>query len=155
MEALRQILYRSMSRVAVTDRVLLDIQAASARNNPGRRISGFLLYRSGLFVQYLEGPAPTVEYTLSRVIRDGRHHDLVMLADEISSTRLVGSWHMMVMNMEGMGPVSDQLLTPLSPMLRAMLSMPSLRRPEHRKLLERVERIRDGLEGAVEARRAG
>ena len=145
-EPIRQIIYRSIASLAVNDRLLLDIASAASRNNPHHRVSGFLLFRSGLFVQYLEGPPSRVAYLLDRVERDRRHHDIVRLADLMSESRLVGSWHMMVMNLEKCAQFTDDMSSPLCPMLKSILAMPKLRREEHAPLFDRVLRLYDELD---------
>lgn len=74
--------------------VLLDILAASRRNNPKNGITGMLLYKDGTFLQVLEGERDKVESLYKHIERDGRHRSLLTLLSENIAERSFGEWSM-------------------------------------------------------------
>jgi hypothetical protein len=81
---------------ASTDAQALDrIISTSQRWNPARAITGVLVFGSGVFFQWLEGPRANVTGLLERIKADPRHQDLVVLnEDEDVRDRLFPNWAM-------------------------------------------------------------
>jgi hypothetical protein len=52
------------------------IRASALKRNEPAGIATALLYQSGWFVQWKEGPGPQLLETMDRVASDRRHHDL-------------------------------------------------------------------------------
>ena len=55
---------------------------------------GLLLYDGTRFLQYLEGPASTVDVTMARIIADQRHFAHSVLIEEEISERQFADWDM-------------------------------------------------------------
>jgi hypothetical protein len=99
---LTALVYVSRSSVNI-DPVLLDeIATTGERNNQHRQITGLLLSKFGLFMQYLEGPTAAVERLLAHVGNDIRHHSLMVLHQSNCETRLFPDWGMRSMNFQGL-----------------------------------------------------
>lgn len=77
-----RILYRSEAVVPFGDAALAELSALSARRNAARGIGGFLVERSGVFVQLIEGPEDAVDGLFGRILRDPRHRDVEVLVRE-------------------------------------------------------------------------
>ncbi len=79
-----------------TDTSALDrIIGSSQRRNPVWAITGVLVFGSGVFFQWLEGPRANVTRLLDRIKADARHQDLVVLnEDEEVRERLFPQWAM-------------------------------------------------------------
>jgi hypothetical protein len=92
---LYSVVYCSRAAV-VTDTAALDaIIATSQRRNPALGITGVLVFGSGVFFQWLEGPRAHVTRLLERIRADPRHQDLVVLNhDEEVRERLFPQWAM-------------------------------------------------------------
>lgn len=75
-----QLMYISDAAVEMSDDTLVDIREANLRHNPRAGIHGALMYRSGLFLQLLEGPGAEVEKTFERICRDRRHTNIRVIA---------------------------------------------------------------------------
>ena len=73
--------------------ILLDARRCNARDD----VTGALICRDDLYIQFLEGPAEAIESTYGRIARDDRHIDVLPLtrrkipADE----RLFPKWAML------------------------------------------------------------
>ncbi|WP_443025278.1 BLUF domain-containing protein [Sphingomonas sp. QA11] len=63
-------------------------------NNKIFEITGVLACKSGRFLQVLEGPKEAVEDTFLRIVRDDRHHDLLLLSRRVTTRREFGEWDM-------------------------------------------------------------
>ena len=71
--------------------ILLDARRANARD----AITGALICRADVYLQWLEGPEDKVRKTLERIERDDRHLDVrVHFADYVSD-RVFGQWAML------------------------------------------------------------
>lgn len=91
---MQQLLYRSYARdVLLADQVFAIIES-SARDNPSRDLTGFLIYAQDQFVQYLEGPAESLDLLLADLARDRRHRDLAILHRQSAPARVFPGWRM-------------------------------------------------------------
>ncbi len=71
------------------------IIAVARRNNLRRHITGWLVYSSGIFFQWLEGRREDVERLMSTISADPRHEAIVVLSEtEEIRERLFSAWDM-------------------------------------------------------------
>ncbi len=71
------------------------IIATARRNNAIHGITGMLVFGSGVFFQWLEGPRESVLRLMGLIQRDARHERVVMLSEtEESRERLFPDWDM-------------------------------------------------------------
>lgn len=70
--------------------ILVDARRANARDG----ITGALIARHDLFVQYLEGSEAAVDATYARIAADDRHVDLRLILREPVAERLFPDWAM-------------------------------------------------------------
>lgn len=76
---------------AAVDR-LIDF---SQRRNAARGITGVLVFGSGVFFQWIEGPPANVQSLIANLHDDTRHHDIVTLDRSIEKReRLYPNWEM-------------------------------------------------------------
>ena len=67
----------------------------SQRRNVAREITGVLVFGSGVFFQWVEGPPAEVERLIANLQGDPRHHDIVTLDRSIDKReRLYPHWEM-------------------------------------------------------------
>ena len=66
----------------------------SRYNNDKNNITGALLCRDDLYLQYLEGPEKEIDSTYSKIIRDDRHTEVQLLKSGMSTRRLFANWAM-------------------------------------------------------------
>jgi len=94
--SLIRLVYASESRlVDANRRAELDSILASARRfNDQNGITGFLLATEKAFAQVLEGPQDIVAETYGRIVVDGRHTALRLLAEEAIAERSFAGWTM-------------------------------------------------------------
>lgn len=92
---LHQVVYCSRAGNDVDDAVVARIVAASNRHNPERGITGLLVYGSGVFFQWIEGPRAQIARLMAILHDDPRHHDIIMLSEtEEVRERLFPAWDM-------------------------------------------------------------
>jgi hypothetical protein len=85
-----------------TDEAVVDgIIATARKNNPRMGITGLLVFGSGIFFQWLEGPRDNIASLLVQLRRDPRHDTLVVLSeDEEVRERLFPDWDMELVTAE-------------------------------------------------------
>lgn len=71
--------------------ILMDARAANTRDG----VTGALICRRDLFLQYLEGPPAKIKATFARIRRDDRHVEVVRRSEGPIDGRLFGSWAML------------------------------------------------------------
>lgn len=73
---------------------LAGILVVARRNNLRDGITGALICREDLYLQLLEGPHQAVAAAFERILRDGRHSDVVPLLSCDAEARLFPGWAM-------------------------------------------------------------
>lgn len=92
---LYNLVYCSRATPGVDDAAVAQIIAASRRLNPARGITGLLVFGSGIFFQWLEGPRDSVIELMTRLKTDARHDSIVQLTvTEEVRERLFPDWDM-------------------------------------------------------------
>lgn len=90
---IKQVIY--VSKPIDFDKKILDqILLQSAINNEKNNITGALICRSDLYLQFLEGPAHKIDDLYSRINTDTRHRDVKLLEETRSKRRLFSNWAM-------------------------------------------------------------
>lgn len=93
--ALYNLVYCSRATPDVDDAVVQDIIATARRRNPEHGVTGLLVFGSGIFFQWLEGPRDNVTALMSRLRIDSRHDSIVLLSEvEEVRERLFPDWDM-------------------------------------------------------------
>lgn len=71
--------------------ILLDARRANQRDG----ITGALICRGDIYLQWLEGPEDKVRDALARIRRDDRHLDVTLHVAEPVAERVFGEWAML------------------------------------------------------------
>ena len=74
--------------------MLGNILMRSRRNNARDDITGALICRADLYLQWLEGPQAAVEATYAKILKDDRHLDIVRRITRPAITRMFPEWSM-------------------------------------------------------------
>ena len=74
--------------------MLGNILMRSRRNNERDGITGALICRADLYLQWLEGPQPAVEATYAKIVKDDRHLDIVRRLTRPATERMFPQWSM-------------------------------------------------------------
>ena len=90
---IKQVIYVSKP-VGFDEEILNSILTLSRFNNERSQITGALICRSDLYLQYLEGPAHKIDSVYSKIKIDDRHEDVRLLEDGRSRRRLFSNWAM-------------------------------------------------------------
>ena len=92
---LYNVVYCSRATHGVDDAAVDRIIATSRRWNPARGITGLLVFGSGIFFQWLEGPRDNVMELMAALKTDSRHENVVPLSTtEEVRERLFPDWDM-------------------------------------------------------------
>jgi Sensors of blue-light using FAD len=91
--SLSQIIYASQP-FGFNEGVLDDILTVSRRKNAQDEITGALICRADMYLQYLEGPEVALEATYARICHDDRHLEINCLMSRSIDTRLFPKWAM-------------------------------------------------------------
>jgi len=73
---------------------LNGILVTSVDNNKRDQITGALICRSDLYLQYLEGPAESIHETFNKIQHDDRHVEIKVLKEGMHAERLFPKWAM-------------------------------------------------------------
>lgn len=93
--ALHHFVYCSRAADGVDDAEVVRIVESAQRNNLARGITGILVYGSGVFFQWIEGPPVQIQKLIASLHSDTRHYDIVSLSQsEEEHERLYPCWEM-------------------------------------------------------------
>jgi hypothetical protein len=96
-EQVARIVYASQSRISGSVYAEMErIRGAAMRHNPPLGVHTALLYQSGWFVQWKEGPGDAMVSLMARVARDSRHHSLRVIHSSHGPRLLDGPWSMAI-----------------------------------------------------------
>lgn len=76
---------------AILNSILVDARRANARDD----ITGALICRADIYLQWLEGPEEQVKKTLERIARDDRHLEMKLHVADSVPERVFGQWAML------------------------------------------------------------
>lgn len=88
------IVYSSSASHPFDDGELSALLALSRENNARNGLTGMLLYRSGRFLQVIEGPGDVLRERMSIIAADPRHLDVHILLQETIDERQFPDWTM-------------------------------------------------------------
>lgn len=92
---LYNVVYCSRATEGVDDAAVQRIIDTARRWNPAQGITGLLVFGSGIFFQWLEGPRDNVTQLMANIKADPRHQEIVPLsAVEEVRERLFPDWDM-------------------------------------------------------------
>jgi Sensors of blue-light using FAD len=108
---LYNVVYCSRATAGVDDAAVARIIESSRRGNPARGITGLLVFGSGIFFQWLEGPRDTVTELMEILKTDPRHENVVSLTEsEEVRERLFPEWDMELVTTENIRDVLQDAL---------------------------------------------
>lgn len=94
MENLHQVIYISMATKKMSEKAMDRLLDQATKNNEKTGITGLLLYRSGLFMQYLEGEKLAVSALYNKIKNDRRHKSLIKMHEKTIGSRIFKDWAM-------------------------------------------------------------
>ena len=103
--------YCSRAAEGVDDAEVSRIIEWSQRRNVARDITGVLVFGSGVFFQWIEGPPAQVENLIASLHGDSRHHDIVTLDRSVEKrVRLYPNWEMELVGADDIRAVLQEAL---------------------------------------------
>jgi hypothetical protein len=94
MKMLRQLFYLSRADATITDSEVRKILLVAQRNNRQKDITGCLLCSGKHFAQVLEGDGAALDGLFARIVKDGRHNNIVVAIDHEVGARKFPDWSM-------------------------------------------------------------
>ena len=108
---LYNVVYCSRASAGVDPSVVDGIIAVARRRNPANGITGLLVFGSGIFFQWLEGPRDRVTQLMTNIKRDSRHNTVVALSEsEEVRERLFPDWDMELVTTDDIRAVLEDAL---------------------------------------------
>jgi hypothetical protein len=101
-EALFHLIYSSQATIRLNQAGLVDLLKNARLRNEPRGLTGMLLYRDGLYLQFLEGKPDEVTGLLDRLRGDCRHKNITILGEGNLPRRLFPDWSMAYKNLAGL-----------------------------------------------------
>jgi len=99
-----RLLYASRSSKPIEASVIESILAQSRKHNPEFGITGILCQGSDVYLQVLEGGREAVNRMYNEIVKDERHHDVVLLHFEEVTERRFAGWTMGQVNLATVNP---------------------------------------------------
>ena len=123
--SLHNLIYCSLARPNMDPAEIQKIIATAKHHNPRYGITGLLVYGSGIFFQWLEGPKDNVTRLMNIIGEDPRHLNVVVLSEEDEiRDRLFPDWDMELVEAAEIGDVLKNALKEASDeKQKQMLSM--------------------------------
>ncbi len=123
-QSIHHIVYCSQAAQYMDKEALEKIITTAKRHNPKFGITGLLVYGSGIFFQWLEGPRDNVTSLFKMISADPRHSNVVLLTKEDEfRERLFPNWDMELVAAEDISAVlEDAMLEASDPKQKITLS---------------------------------
>ncbi len=110
-ELIHHIVYCSQAAQRMDKDALEKIIATAKRHNPRFGITGLLVFGSGIFFQWLEGPRDNVTNLFKIITADTRHSAVVLLTKEDEfRERLFPNWDMELVAAEDISAVLEDAM---------------------------------------------
>jgi hypothetical protein len=98
------LIYASSAFTPMSEEELLDLLINARRKNTEMGVTGMLLYKSGNFLQVLEGEEAVVQSLFEEISNDRRHHDVMIIAKRPVTQRQFDGWSMAFSNLNLVNP---------------------------------------------------
>ena len=90
---IKHLIYTS-TPINFDDFSISNILKSSQKNNKKDGITGALIFREDIFLQFLEGPENKVDKAFNNIASDKRHKHVLKLKEDITDRKLFTSWAM-------------------------------------------------------------
>ena len=90
---IKHLIYTS-TPINFDDFSISNILKSSQKNNKKDGITGALIFREDIFLQFLEGPENKVDKAFNNIASDKRHKNVLKLKEDITDRKLFTSWAM-------------------------------------------------------------
>ena len=110
-QSIHNLVYCSRAVQNMDKKALVKIIAAAKHHNPQWGITGLLVFGSGIFFQWLEGPRDNVTRLFEIIAADPRHTHVVLLTQEDDfRERLFPNWDMELVAAEDISVVLEDAM---------------------------------------------
>ncbi len=95
------VIYCSCATRQLSQKELLELSEISRVNNAANQITGMLLYRSGAYLQFLEGQREQVSTLVRKLGKDPRHGKVKVIHQGVIGVRSFPQWSMAFKSLSG------------------------------------------------------
>lgn len=88
------LVYVSQAKHLMSNSELRDLLAFARQKNKELDITGMLLYKTGFFIQVLEGDPENITQVYSSIKQDPRHENITLIYSETITERAFNEWSM-------------------------------------------------------------
>ena len=99
-QILKQLVYTSVSSRGLFEVISPESLRRIRANNTAAEITGALFWSEPKFMQVIEGPADNINRLFSTLLKDDRHHSIVLVSERIIHEREFPNWAMQSGNMQ-------------------------------------------------------
>jgi len=92
--SLYQLIYVSSAKNDIAEEDINNIIKSAINFNSKNDITGLLLYRSGIFMQLLEGSQTLIDPLFEKIKQDNRHNNIIQLIAQSAKERMYPNWAM-------------------------------------------------------------
>jgi hypothetical protein len=92
------VVYLSWATVQFDEAALIKLNNSNQVNNKLHGITGLLVHKRGMFLQYIEGKQAAVMELMKKLYDDPRHEGITVLHSGMRRTRRFPEWHMAFSN---------------------------------------------------------
>lgn len=111
---MQQLAYVSTATSGIDSGEVFRLVETSARRNPSRDITGFLIFDGREFLQVVEGPEEELDRLLGALRRDERHRDIRVIDRSPITHRRFERWRMKRIATGGADAEDQEILARLS-----------------------------------------
>ncbi len=90
---IKHLIYTS-EPIKFDDYNISNILKSSQKNNEKDGITGALIFREDIYLQFLEGPENKVDQAFHKIKSDKRHKNVLKIKEDITDRKLFTSWAM-------------------------------------------------------------
>ena len=93
------LIYSSFATTRLSQRELLELLKHARAKNEAHGLTGMLLYRDGIYLQFLEGKRVDIDELMGRLDKDSRHQDIRIIQEGELAERMFPDWSMAYKNL--------------------------------------------------------
>lgn len=88
------LIYTSVPSKKLTGEEFIDLLTVSRKENEIHNITGMLLCLPETYVQLIEGPEDKIQQLYGNIVKDRRHHNVIILKEGTIEKRFFPGWSM-------------------------------------------------------------
>ena len=107
---MKRIVYSSAAVAPLDDAAVARLVQAAQERNARHAITGVLLFNGKHFIQAIEGDDIDIDYLMSLILSDPRHHHVSVLSEEAIAAREFSDWSMQLVRFQSRDDIPHSFL---------------------------------------------